>query len=219
MSRACIVTVPAGTRGIAYRPSTPEIVPRRVPPTWIATCAIPWPVCASMIRPTIRPVETVDAGSCAFNGGVTRTRRNSATLEIRLMTGLERGEARIRLSRITLTLPQPRLGIHTEMKRIRHGPDRSSGGNRGAMGSCGLHVTRGPHPGYGFVAVSGPAAGRRQREPGFDRRTAVRFTFRAHPPAVRLHEVLDDGEPEAGATLVTRAGGIDAGESLEDPRQ
>ena len=34
---------------------------------------------------------------------------------------------------------------------------------------------------------------------------------------MRLYQVLHDGEAEAGATLLSRAGGVGAPESLEDP--
>jgi hypothetical protein len=62
-----------------YRPSTPDIVPRRVPTTCTATCAMPWPDWASITRPTIRPVGAVGAGSCAAAGSVARPRDSNAS--------------------------------------------------------------------------------------------------------------------------------------------
>src|SRR5690348_18480232 len=57
-------------------------------------------------------------------------------------------------------------------------------------------------------------AGGGEHEP--DRRPLARRTLRLHPPALGLHQMLHDGEPQPGAPLVARAAGIGAVEPLED---
>lgn len=52
-----------------------------------------------------------------------------------------------------------------------------------------------------------------------DGRSPPGLTHRVHAPAVRLGEVLHDGESEPGASLRPRPRGIHAVESLENPRQ
>ena len=43
--------------------------------------------------------------------------------------------------------------------------------------------------------------------------------FDGHAAAMGLHDVLDDGQPQAGAAQLAAAGPIDAIEPLEDARQ
>jgi len=51
--------------------------------------------------------------------------------------------------------------------------------------------------GRGAASPSGRRAG---KEAG-DRRTAAQLAFGGHPPAMRLHEMLDDGQAESGAAF------------------
>ena len=49
-----------------------------------------------------------------------------------------------------------------------------------------------------------------------DRRPVADDTLGAHRPAVRLDEMSNDRQAEAGAAFVARAAGVDAIEALED---
>src|SRR5206468_9047555 len=48
-----------------------------------------------------------------------------------------------------------------------------------------------------------------------DRRTPARGALGLHPPAVGLHEMLHDSEPQTGTPLIPGAGGVRAVEPLE----
>src|SRR5207253_6656501 len=57
----------------------------------------------------------------------------------------------------------------------------------------------------------------RQRDA--NRRPATKFAFRLHPSAVKLRDVFDNRQAEAGATEFAAARFVRAIESLENPRQ
>jgi hypothetical protein len=57
-----------------------------------------------------------------------------------------------------------------------------------------------------------------ERQLDAERRPFAHAAFDVHLAAVRLDDVLDDGEAEAGAAFVPRAAFVDAVEALEDAR-
>ena len=52
-----------------------------------------------------------------------------------------------------------------------------------------------------------------------DRRTPAGGALGLHPPAVGLHEMLHDSEPQTGTPLIPGAGGVRAVEPFEHSRQ
>src|SRR5438034_8396196 len=95
-------------------------------------------------------------------------------------------------------------------------------------GGCGWRVKHRRRRCYGSVTLRGGSkcswsrelrhgSGGREHHP--DRRPPARRALGPHPPAVHLHEMLDDSEAEAGASLIARAGRVRPIEPLEHPRQ
>src|SRR5687767_5306013 len=118
-------------------------------------------------------------------------------------------------------LPPARLGICTELQRIRHGRDRSglvrltTGGGDYSDSASRLSRRRG----HGRVALSGTVRQRSLGKPDIYCGALFRLARGVHSAAVSLDQVLDDGESEPGSAFATRASRVDTVEALEDAHE
>src|SRR5260221_3529439 len=80
-------------------------------------------------------------------------------------------------------------------------------------------LTRARMPGGRQRSVTATLRLRNSGEVQADGRAVSQGAFGFGPPAVGLHEMLDDREPEPRTPLMTRAPVVDAVEPLEDSRQ